>query len=146
MEIFQKTNAKVFVSDTELLDRSIRFIPPSSVLLSKVGTKLKPTIFDQPLKATVSPNVIVLKPGSEITSEYLVSQLQSEYVLKQINAFRKYNAIPSFSLGLLNLKIKMLPLPLQQEYVAKYYSRKITAVEKRKVKQGKMNCIILFPG
>lgn len=135
LEIFQKTNAKVFVSDTELLDRSIRFIPPSSVLLSKVGTKLKPTIFDQPLKATVSPNVIVLKPRSEITSEYLVSQLQSEYVLKQINAFRKYNAIPSFSLGsLLNLKIKMLPLPLQQEYVAKYYSRKITAVEKAESK------------
>lgn len=135
LELYEKHNAKVFVSDTELLGRSIHFIPQGSVLLSKIGTKLKPTLFDQSFQAIASANVIVLKPGPKITAEYLISQLQSEYVLKQINAFRKYNAIPSFNLGsLLNIKIKMLQLSHQQEYVAKYYSRKITDLEKAESK------------
>lgn len=126
-----RENVRSFISDTELNTSPIKKITAGSVLLAKVGTKLKPTLFEDNFPAAASSNIIVLKPVPGILPEYLISQFQSEDVIKQVEIIRRYNAIPNFSLKeLLNIKIKKLSFEEQQKYVAVYYSRKATDIKK----------------
>lgn len=135
LESIKRNNVKSFISDIELVSSSIRKIPPGSILLAKVGTRLKPTLFEEQFQAVASSNIIVLEPASGVLVEYLISQLQSEYVQKQIEVIRRYNAIPNFNLReLLDIQIKKLSLEQQHQYVTSYYSRKIADIEKAETK------------
>jgi type I restriction enzyme M protein len=135
LETFKINYIKSFVSDSELISSTIKEIPTGSILLAKVGTKLKPTLFEGNFHAIASSNIIILKPAHGVLAEYLVSQLQSDYVIKQIDVIRRYNAIPNFNLkDLLNIKIKRLSLEQQHQYVSTYYSRKIADIERSETK------------
>jgi type I restriction enzyme M protein len=135
LEVLNKNKIKSYISDIELVNSSIKEIAPGSILIAKVGAKLKPTLFEDNFRAVASSNVIVLKPNNDVLAEYLVSQLQSDYVQKQIDAIRRYNAIPNFNLkDLLGTQIKWLPYENQQQYVATYYSRKISDIERAEIK------------
>lgn len=134
LDTLQMGTLKSYISDIELVSNSIRTIPKGSVLVAKVGNKLKPTLYDDDLRSVASSNIIVLKPKADVLAEYLVSQLQSEYVQKQLDAIRRYNGIPNYNLrDFLNIRIKKLPKEQQQQYVASYYSRKISDVEKSEI-------------
>lgn len=134
LETIAPSKVKSFISDAKIVGSTIKQIPDQSILISKVGTKLKPTLFEGVLKVVASSNIIVLHPGPNVLPEYLVSQLQSNYVQKQVEVIRRYNAIPNFNLrDLLNIKIKKLPIEQQHQYVATYYSRKVTDIEKSEV-------------
>jgi len=135
LETIHTDKLKSFISDIELVRSSIKEIPAGSILISKVGTKLKPTLFEGNFLAVASSNIIVLKPCTNILSEYLISQLQSEYVQKQIDVIRRYNAIPNFNLKeLLKVQVKKLSLEQQHQYVTTYYSRKVSDIEKAETK------------
>lgn len=135
LEVLSKNKIKSYISDIDLVNSSIKEIIPGSILIAKVGPKLKPTLFEDNFRAVASSNIIVLKPNNDVLAEYLVSQLQSDYVLKQIEVIRRYNAIPNFNLkDLLEIKIKRLSYEKQQQYVATYYSRKISDIESAELK------------
>jgi type I restriction enzyme M protein len=136
LETIIKANVKSFISDIELVNSSIRKLETGSVLIAKVGAKLKPTLFDETYSAIPSSNIIVLRPKLDlISTEYLISQLQSDYLQKQVDVIRRYNSIPTFNLkDLLEVKIKILPYDDQQRYVATYYSRKAAVIEKAEAK------------
>jgi type I restriction enzyme M protein len=135
LEVLSLKKVKSYILNSEIVNFSFKEIKPGSVLISKVGTKLKPTLFDNNFKALASSNIIVLYPNNNVSAEYLVSQLQSDYVQKQIEAIRRYNAIPNFNLkDLLEIKIKKLSYEKQQQYVASYYSRKISDIERAETK------------
>ncbi len=136
LETIAKSNIKSYISDIELVNPSVRRVESGCVLIAKVGAKLKPTLFDEKYTAIPSSNIVVLRPKSNVISaEYLISQLQSEYVQQQIDVIRRYNTIPSFNLkDLLETKIKILTYVDQQRYVATYYSRKATIIEKAEAK------------
>lgn len=126
---------KSFISDIEIVSSSIKEIPNGAVLISKVGTKLKPTLFNSDNYAVANSSIICLKPGPALLPEYLISQLQSEYLQKQIEVIRRYNAIPNINLkALLEIKIRNLPLDQQLQYVTTYYSRKLLEVKKSDTK------------
>jgi type I restriction enzyme M protein len=131
LETVKIDRIKSFISDIEIVSSSIKVIPDQAVLISKVGTKLKPALFEGTFKAVASSNIIVLVPSNDVLPEFLISQLQSSYVQKQIEVIRRYNAIPNFNLKeLLNIKIKRLTLEQQRQYVTTYYSRKVADIEK----------------
>jgi type I restriction enzyme M protein len=121
---------KVYISDIDDDKLPPKLIPKGSVLVAKAGGKLKPTIYQDSREAVASSNIIVLCPNYEILPEYLVAQLQSEYLVKQVESIRRYTAMPTFNLkDLLKLKIRMLPVEKQQQYVATFYSKKIYQTE-----------------
>lgn len=127
-----RSDIKSFISDSELITTSPKTLTPGSILIAKVGTKLKPTIFPGGFDAVASSNVIILRPTKNVLPEYLVSQLQSDYVLKQIEVIRRYNAIPNVNLkGVLGIQIKRKSYEEQQSYVATYYSEKIGVIERQ---------------
>jgi len=126
-----------FISDTELISGKIEWIAPSSILISKVGENLKPTLFEGAWQALISSNIIGLVTNELIHPEYLITQLQSEYVELQFKAIRRYSGIPTFNLDeLKKVRIRMLPIDEQLQYVASFYSKKIQIVERDAVKTG----------
>jgi type I restriction-modification system DNA methylase subunit/signal transduction histidine kinase len=133
--IISKDKIKSYITDIDLVKSNLKEIPIGSVLISKVGTKLKPSLFSDNFRAVASSNIIILKPNNTISGEYLISQLQSDYVVQQIEVIRRYNAIPNFNLNdLLDIKIKVIPYHEQQQYATSYYSKKVTEIEKVGVK------------
>lgn len=132
LSFINRDDIKSYISDYELITSKIKLLTPGSILISKVGSKLKPTIFSGGFNAVASSNIIILKPAKNILPEYLVSQLQSDYVLKQIDVIRRYNAIPTVNLKeILGIKIKLKSYEEQQKYVATYYSEKIGVIERQ---------------
>jgi len=131
------TKADYFISSEEILARNPRYIPPNAVLLAKVGMKLKPTLFTAKDYALCNPNIIVIKTDPrKLLPEYLITQLQSEYVLKQIDSIRHNIGVPHFSKAdFLNVKIKILSIEDQQRFTSSFYGRRLQEAKKATERQ-----------
>lgn len=127
----KRSEIKSFISDLELVNGKHQIISNDAILIARVGTKLKPTFVESSLGCLYSSNIIALKLNGSLSPEYLITQLQSEYVQIQFQAIRRYSGIPTFNLKeLKKIKIKLIPLQDQQQYVTTFYSQKIQKVEK----------------
>lgn len=118
-----------YISDSELLSNNVRFLPQNSVLIAKVGTKLKPTLFNLNSKALCNANILILEPDtSKITADYLITQFQSEYVLGQIDSIRRYIGVPNFNKNdVLRIKIKTPELDEQLRFTSQFYAKKLSS-------------------
>lgn len=100
----------------------IRNIKKDSILIAKVGNKLKPTlnVSDKPI--VVSGNILVLEPKPEIVSAtYLLSQFYEDYVLSQIERIRGGVTQSFVNLSdLLNIYIKVPSFEVQKEEELKF--------------------------
>lgn len=95
-----------------------------SILISLIGSKLKPSIYD-PVKVSTNDkiyydrNIICLIPrDNSILLEYAFYQFYSTEVLKQIDQVRKSSAMPSISIS--NIEKIIIPLPSideQRKYI-----------------------------
>jgi type I restriction-modification system DNA methylase subunit/signal transduction histidine kinase len=133
---FDPEKIKYYVSDIELLRAAPRYIPYNAVLVSKVGIKLKPTLFNYNKDCLCNSNIIVLMTNTDtLLPEYLVTELQSEYVLRQVNEIRKSVGIPNFSQSdFLRIKIRVPSIEDQRAFVTQYYGRKLKAEKVRSEK------------
>lgn len=125
------SKAEYFISDEELLTKNPRYIPNKAVLIAKVGSKLKPSLYRYDGPALCNPNIIVVKTlEGQLLPEYLITQLQSDYVLKQIDAIRHNIGVPHFSKAdFTNIHIKALPIEDQRNFIASYYGKKLEEVK-----------------
>jgi type I restriction-modification system DNA methylase subunit/two-component sensor histidine kinase len=86
------------VSDLDLIKGTIRYIPENAILLAKVGTKLKPAIFNLNKKAVCNSNILVLQLDQEkVIPEYFVRHLGEVYFQEQIQNIRRGVGVPSFN-------------------------------------------------
>lgn len=116
---------KRFVSDTELISNP-KYIPTNSVLISKVGLNLKPTIYRNRDQGLCSNNILVLKPDSFLLVEFLAAILKGENINQQVVLIRAGSGMPSFALSsLLSLYISVPSLEEQREYVTKFLSQQL---------------------
>lgn len=102
------------------------------LLLSKVGKNIKPTFFIYTGNSEyyINHNIIAFRVNSKkVDIEYLISELNSELVTKQINALSKGTSIPYIYLkDLLNVKINLPEnLEIQKEKVKNLKEIFITA-------------------
>lgn len=79
--------------------------------------------------------ILTIKSTS-ITPQYLMIQLQSEYVWKQVKAFAVGAAFSFISLSdLRRLRIPMVPLPEQEKLVRKAIEETLSDVERKRAKE-----------
>lgn len=112
-----------YVSDIEEM-KSIRLIETGNIAVSKVGNKLKPSVYlvDEP--AAVGSNILSFSiKNDKILPEYLVHELNSDYVQEQLDAIQIRGIGPNYyrEKDLLNLRILV---PSIQEQMKKFYSKK----------------------
>ncbi|WP_293743107.1 N-6 DNA methylase [uncultured Pedobacter sp.] len=126
------SEAEYFISDTELLARNPKYIQDKSVLIAKVGSKLKSSLYRFSENALCNPSIIVIKTDEkELLPEFLITQLQSDYVIKQIDAIRHNIGVPHFSKAdFLNIQIRHLSIEEQRSFVASFYGKKLQEVKK----------------
>ena len=92
----------------------------SAILIARIGFKLKPTYFDYTGNSiAIKNNIIALSINKvyedRVSTDFLISQLNSEFFKSQLKLIQSNDSIPSISIKqLLNLK---LPLPkLSEQY------------------------------
>ncbi|MBD1367423.1 N-6 DNA methylase [Mucilaginibacter sp. ZT4R22] len=126
------SKTEYFISDEELLAKSPRYIPDKAVLVAKVGSKLKSSLYRYSGPALCNPNIIVVKTNeSQLLPEYLITQLQSEYVINQIEAIRHNIGVPHYSkTDFINIQINALPIEEQRNFIASFYGKKLQEVKK----------------
>lgn len=126
------SKAEYFISDEELLTKNPRYIPEKAVLVAKVGSKLKSSLYRYNGLALCNPNIIVIKTDhSLLLPEYLITQLQSDYVIKQVDAIRHNIGVPHFSKAdFVNIRIQALPIEEQRNFIASFYGKKLQEVKK----------------
>ncbi len=123
--------ATYFIFNDSALSRKTKFIPERSVLITKIGGKLKACLYRQLRDTLCNPQIIVIKVDETIISpEYLITQLQSDYVLDQVDAIRKGTGMPHFSQDdFQHIKIKVPSLTEQMLFVTSFYGKKLTENE-----------------
>jgi len=126
------SGAEYFISDSELLAKHPRYIQDKSVLIAKVGSKLKSSLYRYSEDALCNPNIIIVKTDeTRLLPEFLITQLQSDYVIKQIEAIRHNIGVPHFSKAdFVNIRIKHLTIEEQRSFVASFYGKKLQEVKK----------------
>ncbi len=84
------------INELEVKDgkiRNARLIAESCLLVAKIGNDLKPTYFEfQGEKIAVSNNVMAFKIKDlykKIDLDYLINELHSDFVLKQLSSYRR---------------------------------------------------------
>jgi len=123
--------ATYFIFNDSALSRKTKFIPDRSVLITKIGGKLKACLYRQQRDTLCNPQIIVIKVDEAVISpEYLITQLQSDYVLDQVDAIRKGAGMPHFSQeDFQYIKIKVPSLADQLIFVTSFYGKKLTESE-----------------
>lgn len=99
-------------------------IDDEGVLVSLVGGKLKPTLFDGKNASLISSHIVQLKIKSDkvLLYKYLAKELSEDYVLKQVEAFSTGEVqivISRIKLG--EIIIKVPPLEIQKKELEKLY-------------------------
>lgn len=96
---------------------SFKIINNSSLLLARVGNKMKPTYFEfKGERVAIKQNIIAFDVNTDIVNvEYLISQLKSEFFLSQLELIRQGAIIPTLQFSSL-IKLKV-PVPsLSEQY------------------------------
>jgi type I restriction-modification system DNA methylase subunit len=125
------SKANYFISDDRLLPKHLRFIPDRAVLISKIGSKLKASLYRNKGDTLCNPQIIVIKVDETLVlPEYLITQLQSDYVLEQIDAVRKGAGMPHFSQDdFQHILVKIPSINDQQIFIASFYGKKLSESE-----------------
>jgi type I restriction enzyme M protein len=102
------------------LNPNYRELKNNVLLLSRLGSKIKPTYFksSKDQLAYTSSGIYAFKVDlNKVTLEYLIAELHKDYIKKQIENFRKGAGIPLIRKeDLLSVKIK-LPQPDKQKEI-----------------------------
>ncbi|MBX2907226.1 MAG: N-6 DNA methylase [Taibaiella sp.] len=119
--------AEYFISDETQLPKNPNYIPDRAVLITKIGANVKATLYKNNGNALCNPNIIVIKTDDNfVLPEYLITQLQSEYVLRQIEAIRHGSAVIHFSQAdFAKIRIKIPPIDEQRMFVTSFYGRRL---------------------
>ena len=119
------------------LTKSANKIDESCILVSKVGSSLKPTFFQffgTPI--VISHEILALRLDEKFAmSIYVTNELYEDYVVKQIEAFRKGVSVPKLNTSdILNIKLSIPSIEEQRGQVEKYLelSAKLTDLELQK--------------
>ena len=132
------------VEDSTLNKSFFRQVSKSCILVSKIGTLLKPTYFEfSGTPIFLNNNILAFELNYQtVDIAYLINELHSDYVQKQLDAYRQDIAIPHIRRDdLLEVVVK---LPSIKEQKAKVQgllevTKKIKALETKKklIEQGK---------
>lgn len=149
--ILSANQISTFVGKMSLV-KSNALVWDGAVLVAKVGSKLKPTIFlaQTPISsAAFSSNIIALYPNdSLVRKEYLVSQLSQPYFNKQLDQIRAGTAQVFLQIkDLLQLRIKVPPLEEQEKellalYKAKDHSHRVSKIDREQVEEATQETLI----
>ncbi len=122
LDISNRSTKSDYNSKLMVLDRD-------AVLVGKVGNKLKPSLFKYEGKPIyVGKNVIALEPNDDLDSEYLISELNSEFVRDQVSKLPKGSTIPNIRIkDLMSIYVR-IPQSLNKQ--ASYFKDWIKGVAK----------------
>lgn len=108
---------KVDMIDVLVADSNkLKFINKTTVLLSAIGDKLKPTLVEPTSeRIAISPNVLALElDEKQILPEYFIQQLYNKTTLVQVDLIRRGSGIPYIRISdFLNIEIRV-PSILEQ--------------------------------
>jgi type I restriction enzyme M protein len=119
-----KAEKKILFNEKEATKNIIQ---QESILVAKVGSKLKPTYYDGNSPISISSNVIALCIKSDqIIPEYFISQLNQEYVIQQLKNIRKGTAQSHFNIkDFLKISIKIDTIENQEKALNDYFKREL---------------------
>ncbi|WP_306642370.1 restriction endonuclease subunit S [Sanyastnella coralliicola] len=102
--------------DQDQVDSGFHRVPQGAILMSLLGSDLKPNIFNLGVEAIVDQHIIVATCHDNVLPGYLVHALKSELSKKQLNALRIQGVgIPRISRSdLMRLRIKVPSIEEQQ--------------------------------
>jgi type I restriction enzyme M protein len=116
------------------LNPNYRELKNNVLLLSRLGSKIKPTYFksSQDQLAYTSSGIYAFKVDlNKVSLEYLIAELHKDYIKKQIENFRKGGGIPFIRKeDLLSVKIKLPQLDKQKEIFEKERELRFKAAAK----------------
>lgn len=114
-------------SETRLMYKR-KFIPENSILVSRIGTKLKPCVYNDSKPVLSSGNIFCLAVNQDIAIPlFLATELREEYVTKQLELVRPTTGgIPSVNTSnLLGIKVWLPSLQDQLNVVNRRLSNTI---------------------
>ncbi|MGV2451017.1 UNVERIFIED_CONTAM: N-6 DNA methylase [Ralstonia mannitolilytica] len=119
-----------FVGEGQISKLEDNYIPANSILISTVGSKLKVSLYKSEMRAVCSRNIIVISPIlNTILPEYLYTQLQSDYVQKQIKSIAQRLTIFKFPFdNFKQVKIKLIPISDQRDFVVSYFGKQLNTL------------------
>jgi signal transduction histidine kinase len=146
-KVITKIDINRFVSDDKFI--SLKYenvLKDKAILVASIGRSLKPTIFHGDFQAFCSSEVLTIISKKEVLlPEYLITQFQEQYFIDQVNAIKRGVTIPRITIqDLLKLKLKIIPINEQQQYIADYYREKISdqsLIEQRKKEEELYNLV-----
>lgn len=114
------------------------------LLIAKVGNKLKPTYYKHNNKSVffINPNIVAfIVDINQVDLDYLIMELNSDYVEEQVFAFNTGAAIQHITArDLLDIKIELPSIELQKQKVKKQqyriWSEQMNLVKETKAKYG----------
>ncbi len=85
--IFDSKSVISYIDSDLVQSRKLRLVKANTILCSKIGVKLKPTLVEEEFKIVTSNNIVALEIDTEtILPRYFVGQLYLNYVVKQLAA------------------------------------------------------------
>ena len=110
---------KSFIDESTVENLGLWYIPENSIICSKIGSKLKPTLIEKGDKFVAGSNIVVLTiDTTKVNPRYLVGQFYSDYFIEQLNLLSVGTAMPFIRLdALLSIKVKLPSLADQLFYV-----------------------------
>lgn len=131
--IVDDSSAKRFISDPELVEGTLRYIPYDAVLIAKNGLKLKPSLF-KGVESVCSSNILVLQlDDTRILPEYFIAEMNEPYVADQVSLIRKGMGVPNFNtMDFLKIKIRIPALEEQKKIADKFLRRLFSANSSKK--------------
>jgi type I restriction enzyme M protein len=136
------------INENEINSKGLRVIDEDCLLISKIGNKLKPSLFKyrgEPL--FISSDINSFKIKHDLVNDiYFVNELNAEYVTEQISSNEIGTTISRIRTSdLLNIKIKLIPI---NEQIAKaqalselYYKVRLLEQERNTLAHGISNTL-----
>ncbi|NJI72724.1 N-6 DNA methylase [Sphingobacterium kitahiroshimense] len=126
-----------YVEEDHLASKKYTFIPKNSVLISKVGNLLMPTIFRSDKNVLSNPNIVVISLDENyLIPEYLITQLQSDYVIEQINQMRRGVSVVHFTAqNFKKIRIKYIPIEEQRKFVTNFFGKQVQEITAQKIQE-----------
>ena len=130
IKILERNDITKYINNESFVKKHENIIlKETAVLVSTIGKSLKPTLFKGNFEALCSSEVFALIcEKDKIFPEYLIIQFFEKYFIDQLNKIKKGAVIPRISVqDFYKIKILIIPLEEQQQYIAAYYKKKVTA-------------------
>ncbi|PAU95380.1 hypothetical protein CK503_04075 [Aliifodinibius salipaludis] len=128
LDISKRSTKSEYNSKLMVLDQD-------AVLIGKVGNNLKPSLFKyEGNPIYIGKNVIVLEPNKDVDPEYLISELNSEFVRNQITKLPKGSTIPNIRIrDLMDVYVRVPSLRKQaslfRDWIKKVAKSRVAEIE-----------------